>query len=58
MEMRLAFSRLFWLYDVSTTDGAKDWVTEGQMKASRSTTNDEGTFGCLILTLFAEYGRL
>lgn len=32
MEMRLTFARLFWLYDVETTDGAPDWVTEGQMK--------------------------
>ncbi|KAF2476266.1 cytochrome P450 [Lindgomyces ingoldianus] len=32
MEMRLAFSRLFWLYDVTTTDGAPDWNMEGQMK--------------------------
>ncbi|KAF2184814.1 cytochrome P450 [Zopfia rhizophila CBS 207.26] len=32
MEMRLAFSRLFWLYDMTTTDGAPDWNTEGQMK--------------------------
>jgi hypothetical protein len=32
MEMRLAFSRLFWRYDLTTTDGAPDWTIEGQMK--------------------------
>ncbi|ORY19673.1 pisatin demethylase [Clohesyomyces aquaticus] len=32
MEMRLAFSRLFWLYDITTTDSAPDWDMGGQMK--------------------------
>ena len=32
MEMRVAFCRLFWLYDITTTDGAPDWDTAGQMK--------------------------
>jgi hypothetical protein len=36
MEMRLLFARLFWLYDISTTDGAPDWATEGQMKNMRA----------------------
>jgi hypothetical protein len=36
MEMRIAFCRLFWLYDITTTDGAPDWNTEGQMKNMRA----------------------
>jgi hypothetical protein len=32
MELRLALARLFWLYDIETTDGAPDWAIEGQMK--------------------------
>ena len=32
MEMRVVFARLFWLYDITTVDGAPDWETEGQMK--------------------------
>ena len=32
MEMRLAMSRLFWRYEIESTDGAPDWATEGQMK--------------------------
>ncbi|KAF2741537.1 hypothetical protein EJ04DRAFT_583148 [Polyplosphaeria fusca] len=32
MEMRLCLTRLFWLYDVESADGAPDWSMEGQIE--------------------------